>query len=1018
MKHVFIKVLSALCLVASSPHLNAQSGGIKGANQQLRQLFGNLNLPPNPNHFLYDMSAKMSDSSFYQTNCVDTLTSDMWFQIYEEMYHSAYDTTKWPKPDTVYTRSHRFYTDTIPMGLMNLRFYKLRAGALTSQTYFNWDTTNNVLTDKYPRPQSPYLDSNLFAAAPLVKESYFTTPVFLIDPEFIIKDNHNAILYGNEGILKIDFDDGKGFVKFNPNRISHHAVKYNSAGYKYIRTIVESATTGNTLYSSISQFYVLTNQAIVKPNSTISVPGLNVGVYNGCNGDVKSGKVVIYLSGFDILDMIPAASRSVEKIYSEMISNNRIVQLKNQGYSFIVVDYKNSRIDMRFNALYFLNLLEKLKCGLDMDHQFVIMGESMGGLIARYAMTYIESSFYDNQNTAPFFADAADQNNQLYLMQNPDIFNLPNQWCLTPKKHNTRLLITLDSPHQGANVPLSMQYAYNSVLKFLSRFIGMDAKYYTRAYNLFLDAQAAQQMLLYHADMQNGSLFDAMPEKYAFFNQLQQLGDYPKYAKVTALSNGSLKGELQTNYYTRQERVPGDRLVDLNAQIYCRILGRKFGLAGGEIDGRTNPNGYGSIFTGKAKLFTVTLKLYWIGIKFKVGYQTIYNNTVNANVKPYCTSPGGWTGEPTILSQNPSISQPSNRYTWMRYFFNYTNINTGMGCNTLGSHLGLYGIATGNFDFSICTDGLHFTIVPLQSALDYGTIGTVPLDKDIEAEGIVSKLNKVKPSVIIGYPDQGVHSNKNHTGSSKVPFRDINTHNLTQKPAPVYDDTYYSCIGYNDAVERCLLNMEIGDEELYLENAKLGWHSTYQTEYDIHVNERNPHYEYPSQPASGLKYHGIYSKENDFIIEQGGFASFMVDKSNSPTKIGLSYSPPHTGTYNVQDVPLQVCCINFIGSRLAEDPKGGVNKKEIANYVKLFPNPLAGPDLVIEYQLKSEDDIRFELINSSGQVELTEIFSGFGATLQSRKAISINRELSPGLYLVRLIQGRNSIAQQLIVTKE
>jgi len=93
-----------------------QSTPINSINAQLRALFEDLDKPTPPLNFLYDMSAKMSDSVFYATNnTTDTLTSEMWQMIYGEMYHAAYDTLSYTYPDTVFAHSHNFYSDTIPM---------------------------------------------------------------------------------------------------------------------------------------------------------------------------------------------------------------------------------------------------------------------------------------------------------------------------------------------------------------------------------------------------------------------------------------------------------------------------------------------------------------------------------------------------------------------------------------------------------------------------------------------------------------------------------------------------------------------------------------------------------------------------------------------------------------------------------------------------------------------------------------------------------------------------------------
>ncbi len=51
--------------------------------------------------------------------------------------------------------------------------------------------------------------------------------------------------------------------------------------------------------------------------------------------------------------------------------------------------------------------------------QFVIMGESMGGIIGRYALAYMEDSRYEAKNTDLFFSDANDPNNKFYLRHAP-----------------------------------------------------------------------------------------------------------------------------------------------------------------------------------------------------------------------------------------------------------------------------------------------------------------------------------------------------------------------------------------------------------------------------------------------------------------------------------------------------------------------------------------------------------------------------------------------------------------------
>lgn len=78
--------------------------------------------------------------------------------------------------------ANNFYVDTIPIGIMNFAFYGLKPDAMTTGNYFNFDTINNVLSDKYPRPSYPYTDDNImFMSAPLKSDAAFDFVTFIYD---------------------------------------------------------------------------------------------------------------------------------------------------------------------------------------------------------------------------------------------------------------------------------------------------------------------------------------------------------------------------------------------------------------------------------------------------------------------------------------------------------------------------------------------------------------------------------------------------------------------------------------------------------------------------------------------------------------------------------------------------------------------------------------------------------------------------------------------------------------------
>jgi hypothetical protein len=55
------------------------------------------------------------------------------------------------------------------------------------------------------------------------------------------------------------------------------------------------------------------------------------------------------------MDFLPGVNRDIKTIYNDMIKDEDLVELRNFGYSFVVVDWKNSRKDMTYNAMHIVS---------------------------------------------------------------------------------------------------------------------------------------------------------------------------------------------------------------------------------------------------------------------------------------------------------------------------------------------------------------------------------------------------------------------------------------------------------------------------------------------------------------------------------------------------------------------------------------------------------------------------------------------------------------------------------------
>lgn len=171
--------------------------------------------------------------------------------------------------------------------------------------------------------------------------------------------------------------------------------------------------------------------------------------------------------------------------------------LQQHGYDLVLVDFYDGARDIRENAALVEKVINLCNVYKNSEHSVVVAGASMGGLISRYAL------------------------------RNMEIQNKP---------HCTRLYISLDAPHLGAYIPMSLQ----SALYFMAP--------YSSAANSFvyekLERPAAQQLLFY----QWGASNQLQPANFlSFQSELNAMG-LPKNCRNIAVANGNKNGiGLSTN---------------------------------------------------------------------------------------------------------------------------------------------------------------------------------------------------------------------------------------------------------------------------------------------------------------------------------------------------------------------------------------------------------------------------------------------------------------------------------------
>lgn len=183
------------------------------------------------------------------------------------------------------------------------------------------------------------------------------------------------------------------------------------------------------------------------------------------------------------------------------LNNSLVYNLYINGYDVIFLDFDNATDFLQKNAMLLVELINSLEL---QKNNLVVMGYSMGGLVARYALTWMES---------------------------------------VGQNHHTRLYISHDSPHKGANFPLGIQ----ELLDIMRDNTGIYSFVFDMLKITFeTNMPAARQMLVYHYLNSYDGKARPSNDKISFFEELFQLNPesngYPTIPLKIAISNGNYNG--------------------------------------------------------------------------------------------------------------------------------------------------------------------------------------------------------------------------------------------------------------------------------------------------------------------------------------------------------------------------------------------------------------------------------------------------------------------------------------------
>jgi len=470
--------------------------------------------------------------AFNTADTVNTSNYNHFRSSWNELYKASANPNFTQLKDVENVAYHFEREGVLQFGIINVDFSYINPASLNSS-----NAKLEVVDSKIQKLAeiNPYFHKKATVIAPLNSETLVGENITFEFGKIFLEMSDNPIQE-----LTAYFENNQTYqiITGGNNPIPSINVSFQESGIKNVR--FEITFNNNTTLTTFSSFRINASPPPISGVQTIEAtkPFQGYDESSDCGGKcLGEGEYKIYLSddnnnlqnpfiisdGFD-----PNDKRKIDgnesinfgdaNIYNMMdYGNNNLVEtLNNQGFDVIIISfpryiirtetivlpwgtieiniYRDGGVDyIERNAKVLEALIEEVNATLAANgssEQLIVAGPSMGALIVQYALADME------------------QDNEV---------------------HNTRLFISFDGPHKGANITIGIQ-------KTIDYFDIDVAKY-------GLDNPAAKQMLISHYLSDSDGLPEGAPNfRNAFQNSLDNLG-LPQQSRNIAVINGNLTGD-------------------------------------------------------------------------------------------------------------------------------------------------------------------------------------------------------------------------------------------------------------------------------------------------------------------------------------------------------------------------------------------------------------------------------------------------------------------------------------------
>lgn len=552
-------------------------------------------------NILYDQVFGISNATKINT---ENITANYFMQVYHEMQR-ADNLARLPKLEALKKAANMgFVENQIPLSVLICDFEKINSASvekgdliLNSNQQFELKANSSAVFDKH----------SINLIGPLTSKSKSRTVTFVLNDDLIFNTT-------NRNIVSISFMDASSNSYKTITKNIPFSITFQENGKQTIlckivlkdgETINESFTIdiNSNANASLNRSTNdnLQPDAITSITATIpyqgfgeSSPFFGVGEYDIFLDTVDGvlDKPIFLVDGFD-----PGDSRNIQAIYSQLnygAGQNLADTLRAEGFDIVLLNFPtytrpnsttvvDGGVDfIQRNAFILVTLINQINAQKVGNQKNVVIGPSMGGLISRYALRYMEMN---NLN------------------------------------HDTRLFISFDSPHQGANVPIGFQHLFNYLA-----FGPVGNVAVQPVVNGLIKSPAARQMLIDHMEghLQTGSAFEfntdtnsllptgAPNYRTAFQNELNSMG-FPVNTRNISISNGASNGtsnytpDFEVMNYTLNISTSQRAIINLRYTPAANQTNQVSRFRGQQFLGFFWFTGFESLANSKAPIFTAGL---------------------------------------------------------------------------------------------------------------------------------------------------------------------------------------------------------------------------------------------------------------------------------------------------------------------------------------------------------------------------------------------------------------------------